>query len=225
MAGEEQDTLNSSSSKCISISSIVVRFRVSVPCGLVVRIRRSHRRGRGSIPRMGVLFFFLLTLCLFFLPSLFHSVPYFLLIKVEAAPLNPEKGSSRPQHTKELEQLDALLSKAQKLRIQTKPEEEKMTKRSMRAASSAYKAGSQDDKLHNRMKTAQSSRTDHSRRKPGYTASKNLGPKRSPSVSSKLQPGHKEDRGLHSQAVSKEEEVMSEPLRQAAQGFSLAKKG
>ena len=25
-----------------------------IPCGLVVRIRRSHRRGRGSIPRMGV---------------------------------------------------------------------------------------------------------------------------------------------------------------------------
>ncbi len=28
------------------------------PCGLVVRIRRSHRRGRGSIPRMGVYNFF-----------------------------------------------------------------------------------------------------------------------------------------------------------------------
>ena len=28
-------------------------FRLVVPCGLVVRIRRSHRRGRGSIPRMG----------------------------------------------------------------------------------------------------------------------------------------------------------------------------
>ena len=24
-----------------------------IPCGLVVRIRRSHRRGRGSIPRTG----------------------------------------------------------------------------------------------------------------------------------------------------------------------------
>ena len=24
-----------------------------LPCGLVVRIRRSHRRGRGSIPRTG----------------------------------------------------------------------------------------------------------------------------------------------------------------------------
>ena len=24
-----------------------------IPCGLVVRIRRFHRRGRGSIPRMG----------------------------------------------------------------------------------------------------------------------------------------------------------------------------
>ena len=31
---------------------------VTVPCGLVVRIRRFHRRGRGSIPRMGEIFFF-----------------------------------------------------------------------------------------------------------------------------------------------------------------------
>ena len=29
-----------------------------IPCGLVVRIRRSHRRGRGSIPRMGDYKFF-----------------------------------------------------------------------------------------------------------------------------------------------------------------------
>ena len=29
-----------------------------IPCGLVVRIRRFHRRGRGSIPRMGEYFFF-----------------------------------------------------------------------------------------------------------------------------------------------------------------------
>ena len=29
------------------------------PCGLVARIRRSHRRGRGSIPRTGTKFFFL----------------------------------------------------------------------------------------------------------------------------------------------------------------------
>ena len=28
-----------------------------IPCGLVVRIRRFHRRGRGSIPRMGEIFF------------------------------------------------------------------------------------------------------------------------------------------------------------------------
>ena len=32
----------------------------AIPCGLVVRIRRFHRRGRGSIPRMGVHFFSLL---------------------------------------------------------------------------------------------------------------------------------------------------------------------
>ena len=36
---------NFAAEKC-SVSS-------AVPCGLVVRIRRSHRRGRGSIPRMG----------------------------------------------------------------------------------------------------------------------------------------------------------------------------
>ena len=29
---------------------------LDIPCGLVARIRRSHRRGRGSIPRKGVLF-------------------------------------------------------------------------------------------------------------------------------------------------------------------------
>ena len=32
--------------------SLLARF--IVPCGLVARIRRSHRRGRGSIPRTGV---------------------------------------------------------------------------------------------------------------------------------------------------------------------------
>ena len=26
---------------------------IVIPCGLVARIRRSHRRGRGSIPRTG----------------------------------------------------------------------------------------------------------------------------------------------------------------------------
>ena len=36
-------------------SSLELVFRVNmIPCGLVVRIRRSHRRGRGSIPRMGI---------------------------------------------------------------------------------------------------------------------------------------------------------------------------
>ena len=33
-------------------------YAAAVPCGLVVRIRRSHRRGRGSIPRMGESNFF-----------------------------------------------------------------------------------------------------------------------------------------------------------------------
>ena len=34
-----------------------IYYFVDIPCGLVVRIRRSHRRGRGSIPRTGVIFF------------------------------------------------------------------------------------------------------------------------------------------------------------------------
>ena len=34
----------------------VLRQLLSVPCGLVARIRRSHRRGRGSIPRKGEYF-------------------------------------------------------------------------------------------------------------------------------------------------------------------------
>ena len=29
---------------------------IEIPGGLVVRIRRSHRRGRGSIPRLGIAF-------------------------------------------------------------------------------------------------------------------------------------------------------------------------
>ena len=32
----------------------------------MVRIRRSHRRGRGSIPRMGVIFLFFVYLCFLF---------------------------------------------------------------------------------------------------------------------------------------------------------------
>ena len=35
-----------------------ISWEVTVPCGLVVRIRRFHRRGRGSIPRMGDFFSF-----------------------------------------------------------------------------------------------------------------------------------------------------------------------
>ena len=48
----------------------VYSFRLmpkAIPCGLVVRIRRSHRRGRGSIPRMGDLnFLFIQFFKLFF---------------------------------------------------------------------------------------------------------------------------------------------------------------
>ena len=34
----------------------LVQHNLHLPCGLVVRIRRSHRRGRGSIPRTGAMF-------------------------------------------------------------------------------------------------------------------------------------------------------------------------
>ena len=34
---------------------------VTIPCGLVARIRRFHRRGRGSIPRKGAQMFFAIT--------------------------------------------------------------------------------------------------------------------------------------------------------------------
>ena len=44
-----------------------------VPGGLVVRIRRSHRRGRGSIPRLGSVFVFIsyVQFCYSFMPVLF----------------------------------------------------------------------------------------------------------------------------------------------------------
>ena len=47
----------------------------AIPCGLVVRIRRSHRRGRGSIPRMGEgRILFLATGPFFF--QVTHSITY-----------------------------------------------------------------------------------------------------------------------------------------------------
>ena len=46
------------------LQTVTVQFQTPIPGGLVVRIRRSHRRGRGSIPRLGMTFFsFLLYLC------------------------------------------------------------------------------------------------------------------------------------------------------------------
>ena len=42
-----------------------------VPDGLVVRIRRSHRRGRGSIPRLGVTFYYL-EIILYFRDKMFY---------------------------------------------------------------------------------------------------------------------------------------------------------
>ena len=52
-----------SSTSPVYIQSIVQPPPPPVPCGLVVRIRRSHRRGRGSIPRMGDHNFFAFSFC------------------------------------------------------------------------------------------------------------------------------------------------------------------
>ena len=66
-----------------------------IPCGLVVRIRRSHRRGRGSIPRMGAFFFSfslsfssLLSLLLSSFPPfppLLPPSPSFCLLQIECS--------------------------------------------------------------------------------------------------------------------------------------------
>ena len=66
-----------------------------VPCGLVVRIRRSHRRGRGSIPRMGVIF-------MFFFPATNNVAP---------PPIES------PEQQRELQLLEDVLEKARKIRI------------------------------------------------------------------------------------------------------------
>ena len=49
----------------------------------------------------------------------------------------PEDSSCEP-HSKELEEIDALLNKAQKLRIHNEPQEEKRSKKSIKLASSVY---------------------------------------------------------------------------------------
>ena len=41
-----------------NIRHIIFRLRYDLPRGLVVRIRRSHRRGPGSIPGVGIALFF-----------------------------------------------------------------------------------------------------------------------------------------------------------------------
>ena len=51
----------------ISIKSGLISS--AIPCGLVVRIRRFHRRGRGSIPRMGEHFFLHLECFIFYFLS------------------------------------------------------------------------------------------------------------------------------------------------------------
>ena len=42
--------------KCAENELTYISSCGTIPDGLVVRIRRSHRRGRGSIPRLGELF-------------------------------------------------------------------------------------------------------------------------------------------------------------------------
>ena len=58
-----------------------------VPCGLVVRIRRSHRRGRGSIPRMGDPVFFFFSMKFLFL--LFFFCLFFPLHLILASSMKP----------------------------------------------------------------------------------------------------------------------------------------
>ena len=78
-----------------------------IPCGLVVRIRRSHRRGRGSIPRMGALF-------IFFSPSFF---PFFSG-KPAAKGAETVKTDTEVCHdSPELQLLDSILKKAQKIKL------------------------------------------------------------------------------------------------------------
>ena len=38
------------------MGTLISQSLADLPGGLVVRIRRSHRRGRGSIPRLGITF-------------------------------------------------------------------------------------------------------------------------------------------------------------------------
>ena len=51
------------------------QLSVKIPYGLVVRIRRSHRRGPGSIPGMGICYFFIIIIFIFTITK--NNQPYF----------------------------------------------------------------------------------------------------------------------------------------------------
>ena len=119
-------------------------------------------------------------------------------------------------HSKELEQLDALLSKAQKL---FKSKETKRPNKSIKAASVVYGAGSQST---NRTKSTHSSGhgwADQSRSKP---RSKVSGGKHS--VAPKVHPSEakKEAKDVTSR---QDEKVPSVALQEEDQSFLLAKQG
>ena len=188
----KEDSANGSK-KLVGINRVIlVVLSCAFPCGLVVRIRRSHRRGRGSIPRMGVqflffffsppLFLFSLPFPPFFLLPFAFPFPFFLFpFKIFPFPLafqNEQEAtiSKTEPPAKELEQLDVLLSRAQKLRIGTKPEE-KLSKKSIKLASSIYKAsdhGNSTTRPHKEAAARQRTKDQTRTKQTGHAQSKSV---------------------------------------------------
>ena len=84
---------------------------VVIPCGLVVRIRRSHRRGRGSIPRMGVPIFFF---------SFFFSLFFYTgqrVIEERDHPVASHAVYFEPSENPDIKLLEEILQKAQKIKL------------------------------------------------------------------------------------------------------------
>ena len=80
-------------------------------------------------------------------------------------------GEVPEQQPKELEQLDMLLSKAQKLRVGRKPgEEDRLSKKSIKLASSVYKPNRSTD--HSTKPAKVASRATHSASRPGQAGPK-----------------------------------------------------
>ena len=76
-------------SRSVFVFSYFVDLAVILSHGLVVRIRRSHRRGPGSIPGVGMSFFFFLTVekkknkksnCQIYLPK--RGIPILVAVAV-----------------------------------------------------------------------------------------------------------------------------------------------